>query len=211
MRLAHLLATRLCHDLSGPLAGLGAALGEVPDDPGALPLAAEAMLVLRRRMSLLRLAWGDPPDSLERAQLPDLAAGLPNAGRLRLELAGLAAEPAFPPAAARLLANVLLLGAESLHGSGMLALAGSAAGQVVVTIAGPRAAWPAGLGAMLATAEAAWRAVEAVQPPDGPWALSGAMTTLLAHASGVRAALLLARAAEQAPPLLLDFSAMQRD
>jgi histidine phosphotransferase ChpT len=212
LRLAHLLATRLCHDLSGPLGGLCAALGEVPGDPDALPLALDATLALRRRLELARLAWGDPPVGLDRARLAELAAGLPNAARLRLELAELAAAPAFRAAAARVVLNALLLAADSLHGIGMVALAGDPAGQVLVTIAGQRATWPVGLGAMLANPGAAWDAVAALAPPPaGLRQLAAPLTALLARAAGVRAALLLAGRPEQAPPLLLDFAAVADD
>ena len=43
--------------------------------------------------------------------------------------------------------NLLLLAAESLPGGGIVALSGSPGKHVLVTIAGPRAAWPAGFGA----------------------------------------------------------------
>ncbi len=206
VRLAQLVAARICHDLSSPLGGLGAALGEAAEDPSALGLAQDAALVLRRRLALFRAAWGGQPAVLTHMALRDLAGGLPNAPRLHLELDGLAAKPAFAPTAAPLVISALLLGAESLPGGGMLALAGKPDGMVVLTIAGARAAWPAGLGAMLAHVEAAWEAIDALAVPAGLRTLPAPMTALLAHEAGVRAALLLSAQAEQVPPLLLDFS-----
>jgi len=210
LRLATLLASRLCHDLSSPLGGLGAALGEVGDDPSALPLAQDAALVLRQRLALFRAAWGGSGlAGLRRPALLDMAGGLPNASRLQVELDALQDDPPFAPAVARVVVSAMLLAAESLHGGGMLALAGNPAGSVVVTIAGPRAAWPAGLGAMLASPETAWEAVAGLVAPAGLRLLPAPVTALLAHEAGVRAALLLAPRAELVPPLLLDFAAVR--
>jgi hypothetical protein len=207
LRLAVLLAARLSHDLSGPLSGLGAALGEIGEDVEALALAQDSALVLRRRLELFRAAWGGGTAPLGRAALRDLAGGLPNAARLQLELGALAEAPAFGAASGQVLTSAMLLAAESLSGGGMVALAGNPAGTVVVTIAGPGAAWPIGLGAMLASAEAAWQAIAGLVLPAGLRLLPGPVLALLARQAGVRAALLLAGRAEAVPPLLLDFSA----
>lgn len=211
LRLAHLLITRICHDLSGPLTGLGAAIGEMPEDPMALPIAVDAALALRRRMALLRAAWGEKESELTVDALRDLARGLPNAHRFQVDTGALAPGAAFDPAAARLVVNLMLLAAESLPGGGLLVLAGNPSGQIVATIAGKRACWPAGLGVMLASADAAWAAVDALDGFAGLRFLQGPLTALLAHQSGARAGLLMAAAAEQAPPLLLDLSAIPPD
>jgi histidine phosphotransferase ChpT len=211
LRLANLLAARLCHDLSGPLGGLGMALGEVAGDPAALALAQDAAMVLRQRLALSRAAWGEGTAPLPRATLRDLACGLPNAARLQVELDALADDPPFAPPAARVVASTLLLAAASLPAGGLLALAGNPGGKVLVTIGGPRAAWPVGLGAMLASPQVAWEAVAGlVAGPDGLRALPAPLLALLADAAGVRASLLLAGQPEQTPPLLLDFSAPTR-
>jgi histidine phosphotransferase ChpT len=210
LRLALLLAARLSHDLSGSLGGLGAALGEAAVDPDALALAQDSAHVLRQRLALFRAAWGGGTGALGREALRRLAAGLPNASRVHLELDALEDRPALAPAAAQVLVSAMLLAAESLPGGGMLALAGrpGGGGRVAVTIAGPRAAWPVGLGAMLASAEAAWEAIAALEEPAGLRVLPAPMTALLAREAGVRASLLLAAGAELVPPLLLDFSAV---
>ncbi len=203
--LARLVAARICHDLSGPLGGLGAALGEADADPSALELARDAGLVLRQRLALLRAAWGGEPAPLTQAALRDLAGGLPNAPRLHFEFDDLE-DAAFAPAAGPLVATALILAAESLPGGGMLAMAGKPAGAVVLTIAGPRAAWPVGLGAMLASEAVAREAIADLAGPAGLRTLPAPMIALLAREAGVRAALLLAVRPEQAPPLLLDFA-----
>jgi histidine phosphotransferase ChpT len=206
--LSQLVAARICHDLSGPLSGLGAALGEAEEDPGALDLAQDAALVLRQRLALFRAAWGGQPAPLSRAVLRDLAGGLPNAPRLHLDLDGLADTGAFSPRAAPVLAGALLLAAESLSGGGKLDLSGWPSGVVVLTIAGPRAAWPGGLAAMLASAEAAWEAIGQLAPPAGLRALPAPLVALLAREAGVAAELLAPQKPDQPAPLQLDFSGM---
>jgi histidine phosphotransferase ChpT len=206
MRLALLLATRLCHDLSGPLSGLGAALGEMPQDPEALQLAIDAARALRLRVALLRAAWSTDPPAIARDGLRDLSGGLTNAARLRMDLDELEDSAAFDPVAARLLVNVMLLAAESLPAGGVITLGGSPGGPVFVRIAGKRAAWPVGLGAMLASAAAARQAADALHGSASVSGLQAPLTALLIHAADVPAALLLAATAEQAPPLLLDFA-----
>jgi hypothetical protein len=205
-RLSQLVVARVCHDLSGPLSGLGAALGEAEEDPGALDLAQDAALVLRQRLALFRAAWGGQPAPLSAALLRDLAAGLPNAPRLHLDLDALGDSPAFTPLAAPIVASVLLLAAESLSGGGRLTLAGKPTGIVTISIAGPRAAWPAGLGAMLTSRAATWEAIARLTPPAGLRALPAPMTALLAHQAGVGAALLAPTQPDQPPPLQFDFS-----
>jgi histidine phosphotransferase ChpT len=210
LRLAHLLATRLCHDLSSPLGGLLAALGELPADAEAGGIAVDITRALCDRIALLRAAWGTPPPPMRRDDLVALARGLPNASRLRLDVDDLDAKAAFSPIAARLLANLLLLAAESLPGGGTLVLSGAPGGVVVARFTGARAAWPRGLGAILASAAAAEAAIDAATTAhglDGPRAMQAPLTALLAHAASVPARLLLAAEAEAAPPLSLDFAA----
>jgi histidine phosphotransferase ChpT len=154
LRLAAHLVSRLCHDLSGPLHGLSAALAEGGEDAEALALAQEAAAVLRVRLALLRAAWGAPA-ALEAGGLQRLAEGLPQAHRLRLELIGPVATAALRPQTARLLLNALLLGAECLPRGGTLVLEGDPRRQVTLAIDGPDAAWPAGLEAVLTAPSAA--------------------------------------------------------
>jgi HAD superfamily phosphoserine phosphatase-like hydrolase len=140
------------------------------------------------------------------ATLRELAAGLPNAHRLQLDLSGPIAGATLSPPVARLLLNALLLAAESLPGGGVVALHGDAADALVLRIEGARAAWPEGLGTMLAGADAAW---EAIGEDQGlrPARLQGVITALLLHDAGAHARLLLAATPELAPPLLLELAA----
>lgn len=203
--LAERLATRLCHDLGGPLGGLTAALGEAGTDPEALSLAREATVALRLRLKLLRAAWGAPaalaPDGLR-----DLAAGLPNAHRLQLELAGPVATAALPPLCARLLLNALLLAAESLPRGGQIVLEGDPAREIVLAIDGANSAWPEGLGLLLADRASAWTSLAdaLTRTPR----LQAALTALLAHQAGARGRLLLGATGDAASPVLFDLSAL---
>ena len=202
VRLAELLATRLCHDLAGPLGGLNMALAEVPRDAEALPLALDAMRNLKLRFALLRAAWGEAQPELGAAQLVELARGLPNAARLQLVIDLRPAGAVFAPLAGRAALNLLLLAAECLPRGGRLALSGEPGGQMLLSLAGPRAAWPAGFAGLLAEPATAWTALH---DADGVRALQAPLTVLLAAEAGARGSLLLARVAETAPQLLMDF------
>ena len=158
LRLAELLCARLCHDLSGPLGALIGVLEVARDeqpDSEALALAEETAVQLAQRLKLLRAAWGRDGDDLDVARLRGFADSLSSSRRVRLDLEGLESDALFPPEAARVVLNLLLLASESLAGGGIVALSGSPADSILVTISGPRAAWPAGLGAWLVDEAAA--------------------------------------------------------
>src|SRR5579872_773737 len=177
--LAETVAVRLCHDLAGPLGGLGAALGEAAEDSEALILAQDAAAALRARLALLRAAWGSAAAALTGEGLRDLAAGLPNSHKLRITLAGAAATQTLPPPASRLAANLLILAAESLPAGGTVTL--TTAASFSVQIGGPRAAWPEELAALLAAPDAAWRFLAAAKPASLARRLPLVLTALLAH------------------------------
>ena len=140
--LASALCARLCHDLASPLGALAGALEVAIDDPAhgaeALDLADDAARGLVQRLSLLRAAWAGDCGGLDRAQLTDLARGLP--GRVTADLSGLAPGP-FTPAISRLLLNAMLLAADALRRGGAVVLAGSAEHGVTVEAQGASAAW----------------------------------------------------------------------
>ena len=112
-------------------------------------------------------------------------------------------EAEFSPAAGRLILNVLLLAAESLPGGGIVALSGSPASSVLVTIAGPEGAWPRGFSACLMDKSAAWAAATGVRSLQAP------LTALIArqHPGVTMSMLMPAGAGTEAalPPLLLSF------
>ncbi len=197
LTLGTVLTARLCHDLSGPLHGLSAALAESGEDAEALALAQEAAAALRARLALLRAAWGTPA-ALAAGELRRLGQGLPQAHRLRLELAGPVAAEALPAPVARLLLNALLLGAESLPRGGALELAGEARRRVTLGIAGPGAAWPAGLEALLANPGAALAAARQ------PRRMQASLLSLFAAEAGARVRL---RPGAGPATMLLDLAA----
>ena len=207
LRLAELLAIRLCHDLSGPLGTLMGTLELVADDPAmaaeALPLAGEVSVALGRRLRLFRAAWGGATPSLSVAEFAALVEGM-QTRRSRFDLSGLDPAGRFSPAAARLALNVALLAAEALPVGGAAMLAGDPAGDVLVAIDGRRAAWPAGFTASLGDPSLAWQALRGAEGVDGARGLQGWLTALIARSSGLRLSFLVAATAEAAPPLLLN-------
>jgi histidine phosphotransferase ChpT len=205
LNLAELLCARLCHDLSGLLGSLTGVLEIAREEQAqseTLVVAEETAVELAQRLKLLRAAWGQDGEPMDLLQLQIFAESLSSSRRLRLDLAGLDADSVFPPAAGRLILNVLLLAAESLPGGGIVALSGSPDSNVLVTIAGPRAAWPPGLGACLTDEAAAWAAATSERSLQGP------LTALIARRNGIRLSMLMPGGAGNdtaLPPLLLSF------
>ncbi len=197
--LAEVTATRLCHDLAGTLGTLMGALELAGNDARmmaeALPLAGDAARQLAQRLRLLRTAWGGLDSPMRLTELRDLAAGLPGGKRTSLRWDGLPPDRVFTPDAARLLLNVLMLATECLHGAGELAVAGGPEGDVIVTIDGPRAAWPDGFAVMLTQPATA----ASITPRD----LQAPLTAALARRCGIALSMLLSPQTEQAPPLRL--------
>jgi histidine phosphotransferase ChpT len=197
--LAELVCARICHDLSGVLAGL---IGSVElltgtdTDPDAAILAMESVAVLGRRLKLIRAAWGAHPEPLEVARLVDLAAGLARR-RMSLDTATMDPDLIFAPRFGQVLASLLLLASESLPAGGALRLTGRR-DDVIARLEGDGGAWPVGFAALTLDAAAAWDEVKTAR------ALAGPMTALLAHTHGVRLTLLMVGGtAEAAPPLRL--------
>ncbi len=205
------MATRLCHDMAGMLGTVMGALELARSDPDlaaeAWPVAQDGAQQLGQRLRLLRSAWGGTGSSQGAEQasvgmrdIVDLCAGLPSGRRVQVVLDELPLERQFTASAARLLLNLLLLGVESLHGAGVLTASGALTGDIMVTITGPRVAWPPGFAAMLADSAAAERQLAA---PNAHNHLQAPLTALLAHRAKIRVAMLLARQTEPAPPLLI--------
>jgi len=200
LRLAELLAARLCHEVSGPAGTLAGAVEIARTEPDsaaeALDIAAQAATGLATRLRLLRAAWAGGEGELDVQTLRSLSAGLPGRSRLELDFSGLAPGIAFAPDAGRVVLNMLMLAAESLPAGGAISLAGDPRHAVSVSISGPRAAWTPGLAICLSDPDALDRQFGA------PRLLQGPLTALIAHTAGLRLSLLLG-AADLAPPLLL--------
>jgi histidine phosphotransferase ChpT len=198
MRLADALCARLCHDLASPLGTLMNALELAVEDPesleDALPLANETAVEMAARLRLLRAAWAGDCGPQSRAQLEDLATGLPP--RVKVDLSDLP-DTSFDGPLARTLINLLLLGSEALPRGGVIALAGSGSGEILLTISGRAASWPAGL-------------PQAMIDPmsvslDNPRAVQSPITVILARDAGRRLSILMTPNSDPnaAPPLLL--------
>jgi hypothetical protein len=127
----------------------------------------------------------------------ELAGGRPNAGRVSIDASAMAPDTVFVPPSARLTLNLLMLASESLPAGGTVSLAGSP-DDLLITIAGPRAAWPVGLAGCLADEATAFAALTGARTLQMP------LTALLAHGTGVRLSMLLALQPDGgAPPLRL--------
>lgn len=197
LRLAELLSARMSHDLGGVIGTIAAALDLVvdaaPDPSEPLLLATEAADELRARLRLVRAAWGPSGGPMTLDEFRGLASGAHD-GRLTVNLA-LPAETVFPPDVARIVLNLVMLAQEALPGGGVLSVTG-APDDLVVNIVGPRAAWPPGLAACLASEANAWAAVRDARTLQTP------LTVLLAHALGLRLSLLVPAAPGSRLPML---------
>lgn len=203
LSLAQNAAARLCHDLSGPIGGLLAAIELAGEDaamaPEALAAAGEAATALARRLRLLRAAWGPAGGPMSGVDMRTLLQGLAPARRVELRLEGFGESDRFAAPFARLVLNAVMVAVESLGGEGVASAAQAPGMGVLVTIAGPRAAWPVGLAGWLADAKAAAEGAAAA----GPRALQAPLTALLAHAGGMSCGFLLPAGASTQPALLL--------
>lgn len=204
LRLAELVATRLCHEVSGAAGTLAGAVEIARTEPAsaaeALDIAAAAGVSLAARLRLLRAAWTGAAEPLDVAALRALCAGLPR--HVRADFNEFPAGQYFPAGTAQVLLNMLLLAAESLPKGGVVTLAEAGPNAALVVPRGQDAAWPRGLATWMADPAPAWRAAASA----GPRGLQGPLTTLLAHDSGARLSFAFAADAEAAPPLLLHFA-----
>ncbi len=203
LRLAELLATRLCHDLSGPLNAMLIASDVAADDPAnaqeALAIIAEASQLMAQRLRLLRAAWGAPA-ALSSEEFIAFAAGLATK-RLAISTEYLDPCASFSADGARLALNALLLAEGAVQGSGTLTIGGNPDGDVVFGIGGPRAAWPIGFIGLVADPDQAWGML------DDPNKLQAPLTVLLAQAAGLGLSVLLGPKMEATPPLVLRLGA----
>jgi hypothetical protein len=153
----------------------------------------EAAYSLLAGLRLRQAAWTQPHAPLPLGQLTALARGLPD--RAGLDTAPLDPKTVFSPEAGRIVLNLLLLGAHSLPGGGIILLAGSP-DDLFIRINGPAAAWPVGLALCLADEAAARSAL------TEPAVMQMALTALLAHASGCRLSVLMSPRPGAEPPML---------
>jgi histidine phosphotransferase ChpT len=198
VRLAELLSARMSHDLGGTIGTLAAALelaiDETPAPSEALSLAAEAADELSARLKLVRAAWGPTGEDLPPDGVRALAAGLRDGHRMSLDIA-LPDDSLVPAPVGRIVLNLLLLAQEALPAGGAVTLSGTP-DDLVVSISGPRAAWPAGLARCLTSEANAWAAVQDARSLQAP------LTALLARSLGLRLSLLLPGGPSTVLPML---------
>ncbi|MBC7637011.1 MAG: hypothetical protein H7251_15565 [Acetobacteraceae bacterium] len=202
LRLAEILAIRLCHDLSSPLGAMLGASGVAEDEPAlageAMAIMADATQAMVRRIRLVRAAWGGPAP-MSGSEFATMAASLATK-RVAIGTDDLDPLAVFGAEGARVALNVLLLAVEALHGNGTVTIGGDPSGDIVFGIAGKTSAWPAGFIGLLADPDSAWTML------DDPAKLQAPLTVLLAQAAGLRISVLLGPNQEAAPPLLLRLS-----
>ncbi len=204
--LAEILATRLCHDLSGQVNALAGAIEELQSgadpDAEALTLASEAGLALMHRLRFARAAWGRGGGPMSVTECRSLVGNIARRG-IRLDMDGLDGAGSFAPSGARLTLNVLVLAMESLPGGGVVEVHGQPQLDLVVRITGPGAAWPTGLAGMFADTTAAIEELRLADPVAAARSIQAPLTALIAHATGQRVSMLLGPHPEPAPPLLV--------
>lgn len=192
VRLAELLASRICHDLASPIGTLAAMEGQT--SPAAAAIVAETTreLTLRVRLCALAFGQGDPSSWPE---IAELLRGAPSAHRVRFELPDGAAE--LPSGAARLAAAMALLGAEALPRGGVVGVSEISGGGLAVLPQGRDAAWPAPLLAILRGEPLESAFAEGSRRVLSPWVAT------LAAGEGLDLQLAPSAAAAEAAPLLV--------
>ncbi len=170
LRLGGVLMERATHDLAGVVGALGGAI-ELAGDPDAAEIAAECVLLLRRRLRLMRAMWHAAGQPMPISELRELLPALPGAGRVRFRLERLAG--ALPPPHVALALTALVVAAEALPRGGVIELSDD----LRIDIDGIGAAWPPGLATWLADPAAAHRALCDAEPRD----VAGATLAAIAH------------------------------
>jgi hypothetical protein len=145
------------------------------------------------RLKLRQAAWGPEGESMSLATVQTLAAGLP-AG-VAVDLSAVDDDAVFPAHSGRILANLLLLAADSLPGGGTIVLAGRAE-DLFVQISGPGASWPLELPLCFANRTDAQTALGNA----ATWQM--ALTALFANAASIRLSVLLSSTTQAQPAIL---------
>lgn len=162
-------------------------------DAGDEEALRQAVRILTDRLRLHLAAMTPEGGVITTQQVVGLARGLP-AG-VALEHTGLDPAARFAAPFGRVVLNAVLLAGDSLPHGGVIRLAGGAA-DLFIQIDGPAAAWPAGLAACAVNAAEAHQALAAWRAPQM------AMTTVLAHETGIRLSVLLGPSAAMQAPIL---------
>jgi histidine phosphotransferase ChpT len=127
LRVAELLASRLCHDLVGPVGAVGNGLELLNDDEfgmaeDAMKLTTGSARQASHVLQFFRLAYGMAGARVgaDYSQLRDLSAALLEPSRTKLEWTTVQAPDGAPDGLAKVLLNMIALGHEALPRGGRL-------------------------------------------------------------------------------------------
>jgi len=130
LRVFELLASRVCHDLIGPISAVGNGLElledadkEMADD--ALQLSVNCVRRASALLEFFRMAYGaaGADAGLRWDAAKTLAEGLLAGGKISLAWGAAPATPALPPGAAKLALNLVMLATDSLPRGGQIGIA----------------------------------------------------------------------------------------
>ena len=186
MRVAELLASRLCHDLVGPIGAVNNGL-ELIEDEGpsmldeALKLTASSAQQAANILQYFRLAYGMAGDRVggDLSELHDLVANYLGSGKIGLNWSVETGSAGISSGLGKLVLNMVALAAEGLPKGGTLdveAGPSSTALQVSVTATGP--------GAKLREEIVLGLQPDAPVADLTPRSVQGYFTRILAHRSG---------------------------
>ncbi len=146
LRVAELMASRLCHDLVGPIGAVGNGLELLSDDEfgmadDAMQLTANSARQASAILQFFRLAYGMAGARVgaDYSQLRDLTAALLESSKSDLEWSTIEAPAGIPDGAGKAVMNIIALAHEALPRGGKLTVDISGGGgtyDLVVTAAG---------------------------------------------------------------------------
>lgn len=187
--LAEAVASRIAHDISGPLQAISAAIDLFAAEDEAIraeagELAAQAVRQLMARVALIRAAWGREGAPLSVDAVAKLAADALASSGVSVDIGRVGGADRPVQGLDRVLLGALLVGAQGLPRGGAIVCAGSAGDMIALSLSGEQAAWPAGLAALLAGEDPGAPLLE-------PRNIALPMLVLMARRHGVDLALLL--------------------
>jgi histidine phosphotransferase ChpT len=125
-RILELMASRVCHDLVSPVSAIGNGLelieesATIPQDDDALQLCMGSQRRASALLQAFRMAFGAGQVSESLADVRRLATDLLQQGKVRLDWQVEAVAPPLVRGSARMLLNMIMLGAECLPRGGTL-------------------------------------------------------------------------------------------
>lgn len=137
IRLAELVAARICHDLGSPMASISALMPQAAD-PAAHAVVSETVGELRARMRLFGAMFG-LTDELGWPELDELVRGAPMAHRVKFALPPVGGP--FAPGRARLYLASVLLAAEALPRGGVVHVTEPRPGELALRLEGRQTEW----------------------------------------------------------------------